>query len=62
MAGSVAVPDEREVSVRKAAGLTHFAAANFARVRNAALGRFTLDRLMKMRAAFNGSLGDQVLP
>ena len=39
--------DQRELSVRKAAALTRFAAADFSRIRNADLGRFTLDRLMK---------------
>ena len=48
--------DDRELSVRKAAVLTRFAAADFSRIRNADLGRFTLDRLMKMLAALDGSL------
>ena len=52
----VEVLDDRELSVRKAAALTRFAAADFSRVRNADLGRFTLDRLMKMLAALNGNL------
>ena len=52
----VAVLDERGLSVRKASALTRFAAADFSRVRNADLGRFTLDRLMKMLAALNGNL------
>ena len=42
--------DERGISVRKAATMTGFAAADFSRVRNADLGRFTLDRLMRMIA------------
>ncbi len=42
--------------MRKAAVLTRFAAADFSRIRNADLGRFTLDRLMKMLAALDGSL------
>ena len=46
----IAVLDERDLTVRKAASMTGFAAADFSRVRNAALGRFTLDRLMKMLA------------
>ncbi len=52
----VRVLDERGLSVRGAAALTRFAAADFSRIRNADLGRFTLDRLMKMLAALDGSL------
>ena len=48
--------DERGLSVRKAAALTRFAAADFSRIRNADLGRFTLDRLMKMLAALDRDL------
>ena len=36
------------ISVRRAHDLTGFAAADFSRVRNAQLGRFTIDRLMAM--------------
>ena len=52
----IAVLDKRGLSVRKAAELTRFAAADFSRICNADLGRFTLDRLMKMLAALDGSL------
>ena len=52
----IAVLDDRRLSVRKAGALTHFAAADFSRIRNADLGRFTLDRLMKMLAALDGNL------
>ena len=52
----IAVLDERDLSARKAAAMTRFAAADFSRIRNADLGRFTLDRLMKMLAALDGSL------
>ena len=52
----IAVLDERPLSVRKAATLTGFAAADFSRIRNADLGRFTLDRLIKMLAALDGSI------
>jgi predicted XRE-type DNA-binding protein len=52
----IAVLDERGLSVRKAGALTRFAAADFSRIRNADLGRFTLDRLMKMLAALDGDL------
>ncbi len=53
--------DERGLSVRKAAALTRFAAADFSRIRNADLGRFTLDRLMKMLATLDGELKITVL-
>ena len=52
----IAVLDDRGLTVRKAAELTGFAAADFSRVRNADLGRFTLDRLMKMLAALDDRL------
>lgn len=38
--------DEKGLSVRKAHELTGIAAADFSRIRNANLGRFTIDRLM----------------
>ena len=37
----IAVLDKRKLTVRKATGMTGFAAADFSRVRNADLGRFT---------------------
>lgn len=49
----IAVLDDRELDVRKAASVTGFAAADFSRIRNADLERFTLDRLMKMLAALD---------
>ncbi len=52
----IAILDDRGLSVRKAAALTRFAAADFSRIRNADLGRFTVDRLMNMLAALDGSL------
>ena len=52
----VSVLDERELTVRKAEGMTGFAAADFSRIRNASLGRFTLDRLMKILAALDGRI------
>jgi predicted XRE-type DNA-binding protein len=42
------VLDEKKLSVRKAQKLTGFAAADFSRIRNADIGRFTTDRLMTM--------------
>ena len=52
----ITVMDDRGLSVRKAAALTRFAAADFSRIRNADLARFTLDRLMKILAALDGGL------
>ncbi|MDE0704646.1 MAG: helix-turn-helix transcriptional regulator [Rhodospirillaceae bacterium] len=52
----IATLDDRGLTVRKAAERTGFAAADFSRVRNADLGRFTLDRLMKMLAALDRRL------
>ena len=69
----ITVLDQRGLSVRKAASLTGFAAADFSRVRTANLGRFTLDRLMRMLASLDtrirvtvhvdpGEAGQSVLP
>ena len=44
----ITVLDRQKLTVRKAATLTGFAAADFSRVRNADLSRFTLDRLLRM--------------
>ncbi len=52
----IAVLDERGLTVREAAALTGFAAADFSRIRNAGLGRFTLDRMMRIVAALDGGL------
>ena len=52
----IAVLDKRSLTVRKAATLTGFAAADFSRIRNADLGRFTLDRLIKMLVALDDSI------
>ena len=51
----IAVLDDRGLAVRKAASLTGFAAADFSRIRNADLGRLTLDGLMKMLAALDAN-------
>ena len=42
------VLDEQKLSVRRAHEITGFAAADFSRVRQANLRRFTIDRLMAM--------------
>ena len=52
----ISILDEQALTVRKAAALTGFAAADFSRIRNASLGRFTLDRMMRIVAALDGRL------
>lgn len=52
----IGVLDERELTVRKAGTLTGFAAADFSRVRNADLGRFTFDRLIRMLGALDSDI------
>ena len=49
----VAALDESALTVRRASAATGFAAADFSRVRNANLRRFTVDRLMRMLAALD---------
>ncbi len=44
----IKVLDKRQLTVRAAHELTGFAAADFSRVRQAKLSRFTIDRLMAM--------------
>lgn len=48
--------DDQSLTVRKAAEVTGFAAADFSRIRRSNLGRFTVDRLMRML----DSLGQQI--
>ena len=45
-AGIIKALDSRKLSVRKAQALTKVQAADFSRIRNADLNRFTIDRLM----------------
>ena len=52
----IAVLDERTLTVRKAEEMTGFASADFSRIRNASLGRFTLDRLMRILAALDSRI------
>lgn len=52
----IAVLDECKLTVRKAASVTGFAAADFSRVRGADLGRFTLDRLIRMLSSLDDTL------
>lgn len=49
--------DARGLGVRKAGALTGFAAADFSRIRNVNLGRFTLDRLVRIHAAIDTHAG-----
>ena len=42
----IGVLDDRKLTVRAAHEVTGIAAADFSRIRNANLGRFTIDRLM----------------
>ena len=44
----IKVLDREELTVRAAQARTGFAAADFSRIRNAELGRFTADRLMSI--------------
>lgn len=63
-ASIIAALDERQLTVREASRLTGFAAADFSRIRNASLGRFTLDRLMRIFSALGteASVSIQVVP
>jgi predicted XRE-type DNA-binding protein len=48
----IGILDDQGLSVRKAEGLTGVAASEFSRIRNANLGRFTVDRLMAILNRF----------
>ena len=52
----IGVLDAQSITVRRAHELTGFAAADFSRVRQAKLQRFSVDRLMEML----GKLGQDV--
>jgi len=52
----IGVLDDRKLTVRAAQELSGVAAADFSRIRQASLGRFTIDRLMSILA----SLGQEV--
>jgi predicted XRE-type DNA-binding protein len=49
----IGVLDDQHISVRRAHELTGFAAADFSRVRQAKLQRFTLERLISMLVKLN---------
>jgi predicted XRE-type DNA-binding protein len=52
----IGVLDDRGLTVRRAHELTGFAAADFSRVRQAKLQRFTLERLISMLVKLNGDV------
>ena len=52
----IGVLDDRKLSLRAAEGLTGVDAAEFSRIRTAKLGRFTIDRMIKIL----GKLGQEV--
>jgi predicted XRE-type DNA-binding protein len=56
------VLDERRITVRKAQSVTGTPAADFSRIRNAQLSRFTVDRLIKILYALDQSVEVQVTP
>lgn len=49
--------EDNDLTVGDAAEATDFAAADYWRVRNANLGRFTIERLMRMLVALHGAAG-----
>jgi predicted XRE-type DNA-binding protein len=49
----IGILDDQAISVRRAHDLTGFAAADFSRLRQAKLSRFTIDRLMSMLDRLN---------
>lgn len=52
----IGILGDRKLTVRGAESATGFAAADFSRVRNADLGRFTLDRLIRMLASLDDGI------
>jgi predicted XRE-type DNA-binding protein len=52
----IGVLNDRKLSLRAAEGLTGVGAAEFSRIRTAKLGRFTIDRMIKIL----GKLGQEV--
>ena len=51
-----AILDRKKLTVRAAAGATGFAAADFSRIRQGKLGRFTVDRLMAILGALDPTI------
>jgi len=58
----IGILDRRQWSVRQTAKETGFQAADFSRVRNADLKRFTLDRLARMLESLNPSVRLDLVP
>ncbi len=52
----IAILDEGELSTRKAAALSGFQQADFARLRKVRTGRFTIDRLIRILNALDNGL------
>ena len=59
-AAIIGVMDRKKLSAAKAGERTAFTAADFSRVRNADLGRFTIDRLIRMLMALDPRQGVKV--
>ena len=49
----IGILDDQGLTVRRAARNTGFAAADFSRIRNADLGRFTIDRMIRVLAGLD---------
>ena len=58
----IRILDERKLSVRKAAAKTGYDHADFSRIRNADLGRFTIDRLVTVLNRLNQHVEIRVTP
>jgi predicted XRE-type DNA-binding protein len=58
----IGILDHRQWSVRQTAKETGFQAADFSRVRNADLKRFTLDRLARMLESLNPKVRLDLVP
>jgi len=58
----IGILDHRQWSVRQTAKETGFQAADFSRVRNADLNRFTLDRLARMLESLNPTVRLDLVP
>ena len=56
----IGVLDDMKISVRKAQAATGIAAADFSRIRNAQLDRFTVDRLMTVLSRLDQQVKVQV--
>ena len=52
----IGILDDRKLTATKAATMTRYTAADFSRLRNADLGRFTLDRLFRILGALDDGI------